>query len=258
MTVSDWDAETYSRVASPQSEWSEDVISRLRLNGDETVLDAGCGSGGVTASLLELLPHGRVIAVDGSRAMVEAARKRVDDPRVTFSCQDLAGLELAEPVDCVFSNATFHWVKDHPKLFSRLFTALKRGGRISAQCGGAGNVAEVVEALRTVTAEDPFRDIVGSMGEPWNFATPEETRTCLRESGLEVVDCWLEERRADPDDPQAFLEASGLSSYRERLTPEQFKDFSDRLMNVMGRPEGFNYVRLNIEATKPKETEQDE
>ncbi len=258
MTVSDWDAEKYSRVASPQQEWARGVLGRLDLRGDEAVLDAGCGSGEVTVELLKMLPRGTVVAVDGSPAMVEAARTRVDDPRVTFSCQDLTGLELAEPVDSVFSNATFHWVKDHPKLFSRLFVALKPGGRISAQCGGAGNVAEVVEALRTVTAEDPFRERVGSLEEPWNFATPEETRRRLLESGLEVADCWLEERRAIPDDPQEFLEASGLSSYRERLNPEQFRDFSDRLMDVMGRPEGFNYVRLNIEATKPKETEQNE
>ena len=253
MSVSDWDAEKYTRVASPQQEWAEGVLGRLELRGDETILDAGCGSGGVTELLLEMLPRGTVVAVDGSPAMVEAARKRIDDPRVSFSCQDLTELELAEPVDGVFSNATFHWIADHPKLFSRLLRALKPGGRISAQCGGAGNVAAIVEALRTVTAEAPFRETVGTMDEPWNFATPEQTRSRLREAGFEVADCWLEERRAAPDDPQEFLEASGLAAYRERLTPERFRAFSDRLMEVMGWPESFDYVRLNIEATRPKE-----
>jgi trans-aconitate 2-methyltransferase len=258
MSVSDWDAEKYSRVASPQQEWAEGVLGRLDLRGDEAVLDAGCGSGGVTELLLELLPRGTIVAVDGSPAMVEAASKRIDDPRVSFSCQDLTDLELADPVDRVFSNATFHWVSDHRKLFARLFAALKPGGRISAQCGGAGNVADLVEALRTVTTEAPFRETVGTMDEPWNFATPEQTRSRLRESGFEVVDCWLEERRATPDDPQEFLEASGLSPYRERLAPDQFRAFSDRLMEVMGWPEGFDYVRLNIEATRPKEATRNE
>ena len=62
----DWDARTYSRVGTPMAQWGERLIDRLELRGDETVLDAGCGSGGVTAKLLDRLPQGRVIAVDGS------------------------------------------------------------------------------------------------------------------------------------------------------------------------------------------------
>lgn len=253
MAVSDWDADTYSRVASPQREWSEGVLDRLGLSGSETVLDAGCGSGGVTADLLGRLPRGRVIAVDGSPSMIAAARERLDDERVSFSCQDLTGLELEEPVDRIFSNATFHWIEDHPKLFARLFAALKPGGRISAQCGGEGNVAEVVKALKTVISEDPFRESVGSLGVPWNYATPEETASRLREAGFEDPHCWLEERRATPDDPQAFFEASGLAPWRERLSPGMFTGFSDRLMSVMGHPDGFDYVRLNIEAIRAGE-----
>ena len=61
----DWDADKYSRVATPQREWSGAVLDRLVLNGDETVMDAGCGSGNVTEDLLAKLPNGRVIGVDG-------------------------------------------------------------------------------------------------------------------------------------------------------------------------------------------------
>ena len=68
--TAEWDASQYSRVSSPQRSWSEEVIPRLRLGGDETVLDAGCGSGEVTLKLLEQLPHGRVLAVDGSTGSI--------------------------------------------------------------------------------------------------------------------------------------------------------------------------------------------
>jgi trans-aconitate 2-methyltransferase len=73
----DWDAATYDRVSSPQVEWAGPVLDRLELRGDETVLDAGCGTGRVTAVLAQRLPRGRVIAVDGSPAMVAEARKRL-------------------------------------------------------------------------------------------------------------------------------------------------------------------------------------
>ena len=71
----DWDAATYDRVSEPQVEWAREVLDRLPLRGDETVLDAGCGSGRVTALLLERLPDGHVVAVDFSPSMVEHARR---------------------------------------------------------------------------------------------------------------------------------------------------------------------------------------
>ena len=69
----DWDAATYQRVSVPHEEWARSILDRLGLAGDERVLDAGCGSGRVTSMLIERLPAGRVIAVDGSPSMVEQA-----------------------------------------------------------------------------------------------------------------------------------------------------------------------------------------
>ena len=66
----DWDATTYDRVAEPQTRWGRVVLDRLALDGDETVLDAGCGSGRITEQLAERLPHGRVIALDASPSLV--------------------------------------------------------------------------------------------------------------------------------------------------------------------------------------------
>ena len=56
----DWDAATYHRVSGPQVEFARALLDRLDLRGDETVLDAGCGSGRVTAMLLERLSNGHV------------------------------------------------------------------------------------------------------------------------------------------------------------------------------------------------------
>src|SRR4051795_13611064 len=80
----EWDAETYDQVSDPQYSWGMEVLERLELRGDETVVDAGCGSGRVTEQLIERLPEGRVIAVDGSEAMVEKAKERLGGPRGLF------------------------------------------------------------------------------------------------------------------------------------------------------------------------------
>lgn len=247
---SDWDATKYARVATPQREWSDAVLARLELEGGETVLDAGCGSGEVTGHLLEKLPRGRVVAVDGSPAMLAKAREHLPSERVEFSCQDLASLELDSPVDHAFSNATFHWIADHDRLFRNLRQAIRPGGKLVAQCGGYGNVAEMVAGLDQVSREAPFAEYTGQIGNPWNFAGPNETEARLIDAGFAEANCWLEELVAHPDDPQAFLEASTLAPVGELLPPELFQPFSDRMMAAMGQPESFNYVRLNIEAQR--------
>ena len=66
----DWDAAAYDRLADPQEQWGREVLARLELDGDETVLDAGCGSGRVTKLIVERVPDGRVIGVDASESMI--------------------------------------------------------------------------------------------------------------------------------------------------------------------------------------------
>src|SRR5687767_10825160 len=146
MPPRDWNAAAYERLSAPLEAMGRDVLDRLVLRGDETVLDAGCGTGRVTAVLAERLPRGRVIAVDGSAAMVREARARLPADRVEVREADLLELELDSPVDAIVSTATFHWIGDHDRLFARLHAALAPGGRLVAQCGGAGNVEAVKRA----------------------------------------------------------------------------------------------------------------
>ena len=89
------------------------MLERLPLRGDETVLDAGCGTGRVTALLLERLPDGHVVAVDSAPSMVEHAREALGRARDGLLAPTSPSSSLDEPVDAVFSNAVFHWVADH-------------------------------------------------------------------------------------------------------------------------------------------------
>jgi trans-aconitate 2-methyltransferase len=145
MPTSDWDAATYHRVSAPQVSWGRKVLSRLDLRGDETVIDAGCGSGRLTAELLDRLPRGRVIAVDASPSMLAVAERELKDyrDRLELVHSDLLALDMHEVADVVVSTATFHWVLDHPALFARLHDALRPSGRLLAQCGGRHNLDRI-------------------------------------------------------------------------------------------------------------------
>lgn len=243
----DWDAATYHRVSSPHVEWASALLERLDLRGHETVLDAGCGSGRVTQMLVERLPRGHVVAVDQAPSMVEHAREALGD-RATVLQAELTELELEAPVDAVFSNAVFHWVADHDRLFGRLHAALRPGGRLVAQCGGEGNVARFHQAAREAAAGPPFAEHLGGWEGPWNFAGPDETAARLARAGFEAVETWLEPYPVTPDDPTGYLRSVCLGYHLEQL-PEPLRDDFVEAVRTRSCAE-LDYVRLNISATR--------
>jgi len=247
----DWDASTYDRVSDIQAEWSLEVIDRLELRGDETVLDAGCGSGRVTKLLLERLPEGRVIAVDASASMIEKARESLPEDRTEFIVTDLLDLELTEAADAIFSNATLHWILDHRRLFERLYAALRPGGLLEAQCGGIGNLDEFLNSLENVNGDERFAPYVRAIASTWNFASPGDTEIRLRAAGFEHERCWLEDRLEKPREPREFLSVVCCGPHLERL-PENLHDpYLDAVLEYIPRPLTLDYVRLNISARRP-------
>jgi trans-aconitate 2-methyltransferase len=244
----EWDADTYDEVSDPQFEWGTEVLERLELNGDEVALDAGCGSGRVAAELLEKLPNGRLIAVDGSEAMIEKARERLGKD-VAYLVADLAELEVAEPVDLVFSTATFHWIVDHDRLFARLRAALKPGGRLVAQCGGEGNVAEYAQAIVRAAARPEFAPHFEDLAAMWNFAAPDATEERLRKAGFSEARCWLQPKPVTPAKPLEFITTVTLGPHLAVLPEELRRPFAEAVLAEAGQPLTLDYVRLNIEAT---------
>ncbi len=243
----DWDAGTYDRVSGPMARWGASVLERLPLGGDETVLDAGCGSGRVTERLAERLPAGRVIALDGSPAMLAAARTRLTrfGSRVEFVEADLARpLPLGDrSVDAVLSTATFHWVEDHAALFRHLARVIRPGGRLVAQCGGRGNIAAVQRAIAAAGETWPG---------PWTMAGPEETRQRLEAAGFTDVETWLHDEPTplEPGEPlREFLQTVVLGAHLERLPEARREGFVAAV--AANLPDAvIDYVRLNIVATR--------
>jgi trans-aconitate 2-methyltransferase len=244
----DWDASTYQRVALPHEDWARAVLDRLGLEGGETVLDAGCGSGRTTEIVIERVPDGRVIAVDGSPSMVEKVRE-VLRPQDAALVSDLTKLELDEEVDAVFSTAVFHWITDHEALFARMRAALRDGGRFAAQCGGEGNIDAFRKAGEEVAKRDPYAPYLEGIEKLWNYAGAEETEGRLRAAGFTDVRCWLEPWPVDPPEPEVFARTICLGAHIERL-PEELRDaFVADVLAAQPSPLRLGYVRLNIEAT---------
>jgi trans-aconitate 2-methyltransferase len=241
-----WDGHSYDRISGPMEALGREVLGRLTLRGDETVLDAGCGSGRITEALIERLPDGRVIAVDASRSMVEAARERL--PGADVRVVDLLELALDEPVDAILSTATFHWIADHERLFSRLHGALRGGGRLVAQCGGQGNIDVLRGKANDVSAREPYARHFRDWQPPWNYAGPDQTRARLLGAGFTAAKCWLQPAPKQPDEPREFLSTIVLGPHVQLLPAELREPYMDDVLEVLGEPVIVDYVRLNIDA----------
>ncbi len=245
-----WDATTYDRIADPMTRWGAAVLERLALHGDETVLDAGAGSGRVTEMLLERLPAGRVVALDAAASMLVEARRRLArfGDQVLFVEGDL--LELSPsvlgsdaPVDAVLSTATFHWVLDHDRLFANLARVMRPGAVLEAQCGAAGNIANLIEAVRSTGS-----DRAGL----WLYATPQETRARLERAGFDDIEVWTHPEPtplAPGEELETYLETVCLRTHVVGMSADERARFLRAVAAAMPEPV-IDYVRLNISARR--------
>lgn len=244
----EWDAATYDSLPLPHQRWGQGVLARLPLEGDERVLDVGAGTGRDTAALLERLPRGHVVAVDGSTAMLAQLRGRlagVGPDRLTTLHADLtASLALEEPVDAVFSVATLHWIPDHGPLFRSLAGVLRPGGLLRAEWGGAGNVANVEAALIELG--------LPRIGEACNFATAEQTAERLGGAGFTEIDviCVPDPARMESGTHfEAFLTSVVLSAVLDSVPAGQrqqvVRDVAVRLPERQ-----VDYLRLQASARR--------
>jgi trans-aconitate 2-methyltransferase len=246
----DWDAASYDRISDIQLTWALEQLERLELKGDEVVVDAGCGSGRVTALLADRVPRGRVYGVDVAPSMVEHAARVLGD-RATILCQDLVELSIPEPADVVFSNATFHWIHDHEKLFAAIHRTLRPSGRLQAQCGGRGNIDVFRATADAVAREQPYAPYFETWQRPWNYATDADTDRRLLKAGFEQITCWLEPRPVTPAQPREFVQTVCLVRHLDPLPEELREPFLDEVLRRSGTPLVLEYVRLNMTARKP-------
>jgi trans-aconitate 2-methyltransferase len=257
----EWNSEAYHRLSRPQFAWGQKVLDRLPLRGDETVADAGCGSGKVTAELLKRLPRGRVVATDLSQNMLQTAREHLAPKfpgKVFFIAADLHDIPLDGVLDGVFSTAAFHWVPDHDRLFRSLVRALKPGGWLEAQCGGGPNLARVRERTVALMSHQDFAPFFAGWSPTWQYPDDITTAERMRRAGFREVNTWLEEMPttlSDAEEYKEFLATVTLHRHIARIPDPAMRDrFMDELARQAASDDPrftLDYWRLNLSGRKP-------
>lgn len=260
----EWDAATYHRVSEPQHTWGLRVLDRLEWRGGEHVLDAGCGSGRVTNALADRAQAagGHVVGADRSVQMTQVARATLATGTPVVAA-DLLALPFRRAFDVVFSTATFHWVLDPARLYQHVAAVLRPGGRLHAQCGGAGNLRAFHDRVHALTQLPRFAERFAGWRDPWCFLAPQAADVYLHAAGFTRVKTWLEPTPttfASREDYRVFIERVVLGAWMARFTEpgsgprteaEAFIDILCDLADDDAVPFSLDYVRLNLEASLP-------
>ncbi len=258
-----WDADTYDIVSNAQEEWAKYIIKQRKWSGNETVLDAGCGSGRITKMLSQLIRDGKIYAVDNDHNMIKKATeilRGIENIQIIQS--DLTDVDFEDmqiKFDIIFSNAVLHWILDHDKVFKNFYNLLHPRGELLIQCGGFGNLKRTISIINTVKDLLEFKQYFSEWKQSWNFAKPHDTKNLLDDIGFKHVHVYLSNSNVNFDSKSNYLlyvKTVVLGPYLKYLPSEQVKNkFVEAILNLIEKdyPElkwNLDYVRLNILASK--------
>lgn len=148
-----WSSEQYSKFENERNRPIFDLLANIPTKDVHTAADIGCGPGNSTELLQARFPDAKIIGMDSSENMIEAARKRL--PGTTFEVADISGWKGQHAFDVILANAALQWVPDHETLFPALIDQLTPGGSLAVQM--PDNFNEPAHRLmRETAAEAPW------------------------------------------------------------------------------------------------------
>jgi trans-aconitate 2-methyltransferase len=237
--VKAWDGVAYDALPLPHEQWGIRTIEALNLKPNETLLDAGCGTGRDAQLALEKLLNGSLVCVDQSSTMLDQCRARFgQDPRVRILEGDLDQALPVEPesVDAIMSVAALHWLTHHNNVWQHFYNALKPGGRIATDCGGFGNLAKTLAFVPQIDSNIKFPD--------WYYANISSTEELLKAAGFIDIEVSLRPH------PTPLPDKETLATYLRTLVFREWTGDQISKMSELLTDNTLDYVRLEVRANK--------
>ena len=231
----EFDGEKYKQASKHQKEWGAQLISALELNGDEFILDLGCGDGILTGQLSELTPAGKVTGIDASVGMIGTAKK-LEKNNLNFICMDINDMNFKDSFDLVFSNAALHWVKNHKLLLANSITALKPNGVIKWSFGGYGNSSNLIATFKAVMNDEAYKGYFSNFEWPWFMPKKSEYEKLVSDAGFREINVELENADryfSDCDEMIKWIDQPCIVPFMEHLPDSEKNNFRNAVVEMM-------------------------
>lgn len=213
MLENHWDTTLYEGKHAFVWQYGEELIQLLSPQPGERILDLGCGTGQLTAKIVDA--GAVVLGIDADPMMVETARQNY--PQLEFAIADARDFQGDEDFDAVFSNAVLHWIPEAEAVIGCIYQSLKGGGRFVAEFGGKGNVLNITQALSSVLSEIGFKS--PEVLRPWYFPSIGEYTSKLEQHGFDVRYAVLFDRPTPLEDGDAGM-ANWIKMFASRFLSE--------------------------------------
>ncbi len=248
--------EIYDRTAEDYEDWVipcklcqyNMLLNTLNIEGNERVLDIGCGPGELTRTIAQRLDKGKIIGLDLSEKMIRLARKRsreIGAENIEFINSDFINTDFEKKFDICVSSYLFHWISDHLSFLKKIKNILKKDGRVGIIAPSPEWYKEVQESYEKVMREfgAEAEELIGK-----KVISHERIEKHLKKAGLEIVNFTefnfrektsIENclKRVDAKSDQSYLRRLPRSlenSAKQRLIEELEKKFEGMITTECG------------------------
>lgn len=259
MKTFEFNGQKYKKASKHQKEWGNNLIAELSLNGNETILDLGCGDGVLTEKLGELVPNGSVLGIDTSIGMLEIAEAKKNN-NLAFIQMDINDIHFRNKFDIIFSNATLHWIKNHTKLLKSVFSALKENGILLWDFAGAGNCSNFFEVIQNKIQDKKYKQYFSGFEWPWYMPTKADYEKVLVASEFSeygVTEINRDRYFSNADEMIRWIDQPSIvpfiSNIPDRIKKEFREDVIKSMLKKTLQPDGTcfeTFRRIHVTARK--------
>ena len=246
--MTDWQANDYFHHSALQESMAREQLSQLQLEGNESVLDVGCGDGKISAQIVARVPRGSLLGIDPSPAMIAFASRHfgmTTHPNLRFAVADVRNLTYEHQFDLIVSFNALHWVPQQQEALKSMHAALKPHGKAQLRMVPEGSRTSLEDVIEQVRSGPRWAHNFVGFEKPFAHFTPAEYRSMAEQAGFHVQSLSVTDKAWDFTSRPLF-EAFCRATFAEWTQHLPETDWSEFITEVLDRYQ-------TIAAQSPKE-----
>jgi trans-aconitate 2-methyltransferase len=256
--MTEWNASEYDRLSALQAAMAEEVLSLLKLEGNERILDIGCGNGKTTAEIAARVPQGSVTGVDASAEMIAFAKDHWTSahPNLQFAVADARKLPFNHEFDRIVSFNALHWITDQALPLRAIHRAIKANGIAQLRLVPKGQRKSIEDVIEETRLSPRWAGYFNGFHDPYLHLTPEQYAELAEQQGFRVVSTHTADKSWDFQSRSTFLAFSKVTMIEwTQHVPEAERsafiaDVLDRYQHVAAQAPGeenfFRFYQMDI------------